>query len=154
MMEYNRTGVHVRAAPAYTLEDYKEALEMDGREFNSYRMYGGEKELLERIWFTGDQRCTPGVLMFFRHVRLQRYQSFYGQERIYGTLAACEGGISLYYARASPWTRYRQEMVLGGNGRHDIRCNPYRARKDIPVEEIVILGEALRMAGADIQLVK
>ena len=149
LMEYTSIRLYVIKSPAYTADEWAEA----SGEHEMYGQFGGEAALLERKWYAGDCLCTPGTLMFFREVNRQGYESFYGAEHVYGPLAAAEGGISMYYASRSPWTRYRLEVIFGGNGRWDIRHNPYGARKDIPVEEIVLLGETLRVAGAEARFI-
>ena len=174
MMEHNNIGVKINKTPVYTEEDWENYA--SNYEYAKYypEQYARNgttlKDLLEsRKWYAGDCFCYPGTLLFFWKVGERLYDSFmrnlamekmkknnYPMKNcfvIYGSLAASEGGISLYYNDYLPWTEYRSKMVLGGNGRGDIRYNPYKARKDVSFEEIVILAETLRMEGADFEIV-
>ncbi len=174
MMENNRFGVNIIKSPAYTMEDWEEYLEDKNNPSYFNDRYNRcdknlEKLIEDRDWLAGNGFCYPGTLMFFHKVNNRNYRSFALEFKfekykkigmvpkghgIYGSLAACEGGITLYYNDFLPWVEYRSRMVMGGNNRGDIRYNPYRSRKDVSFEEIVILAETLRMEGAEFEIVK
>lgn len=71
----------------------------------------------------------------------------------YRVLFAAEGGIHMEYAKYLPWYKLRNYFRWYSSDRVDTRgVNTYRQRRDLSVEEIVILHEFLKSEGADVSV--
>lgn len=140
--------VEVIRAPPYQYDNYKDFLDNE----RCHSRLEVKKCVDSRQWGTYDGSCQPSCLIFFD--RCRQYTSFYSpDEPPYYTLAAAEGGICAYYYHQLPWSKLRPAIVDGGNGYHDTRGHTaYRARKDLPYEEIIVLIEALKKEGAIIKV--
>lgn len=103
----------------------------------------------ERKWWTGDSYCSQTASLFME--KSENYSCLYGGR--YYPLSAAEGGICMRYASTLPWNKIRKYMYNHGNGYHDTRGHKsYYPRKDLPLEEIVILREALLFQGAKVNV--
>jgi hypothetical protein len=141
MMERQYISVEVLKAPQYTSQEYEELVK--------HPVLPHIQELIDlRIWETADRRSSPSAEIFYK--KCQKYASLYSpNSQPYYSLAACEGGINLFYAASLPWAKLRPDMIDHSNGYHDIRGhNKYTIRRDVPYEEIVVLIEVLKKEGA------
>jgi hypothetical protein len=124
---------------------------------------------LSNEWFTFDQDPSPAAQQFF-----DKSSTLYSIGNIdpnneydkhkYRRLDASGGGISMEYANNLPWQALREHIrfnshqypgggVFSSGGYTDTRgWNTYNQRKDLSVEEIIILHEFLKAEGAEVEL--
>lgn len=151
IMEQPRMSIRVIRAPVYCIDtdDSEDSVEYE----EIYKKRDDDKKLVrERVWGTYDAYATPSAQIFFK--KCEKYHSYYCHgEQPYYTLAACGGGISMYYLQNLPWSDLRPLLMSSGNRYHDIRGqDQYSPYKDTPYEEIIVLYEALKKEGAEVTI--
>jgi hypothetical protein len=109
-----------------------------------------------RVWSTENHHWSPAAKEF-----INRSSSLYSlgndistNKYRYHVLFAAEGGIHMEYAKYLPWYKLRNFFRWYSGGRIDTRgVDTYRQRRDLSVEEIVILHEFLKSEGADVKVI-
>ena len=111
------------------------------------------EEIKNRIWYTKDCKFSKPVELFFKST--SKLYSYNLNENSFYPLAACEGGIFLSDYMKGPWHQYkRKTMFISIYSRlyAEIKGqNKYGTNNDVSIEEIIILEEALKHAGAEIE---
>ena len=113
--------------------------------------------IADRAWSTENYKWSSAAEVF-----INRSSSLYslGNDTLtkkyrYNKLFAAEGGIHMDYAQYLPWYKLRNYFRWYSGGRVDTRgVDTYSQRRDLSVEEIVVLHEFLKSEGADVRVLK
>lgn len=154
MMHWNTFKVKVLKSPAY-----------DKSQFSSEIHPTRVKQLEDRIWYTRDGCASLPACAFFEtstdYMCLGNVPDDFTGYTIYETkdrkaqyekLYAHEGGIAMNFIRMMPWYTITQIFLPHSLGYCDVRGHDtYDIRRDVPIEELVVLAAALRYEGAEIE---
>jgi hypothetical protein len=113
------------------------------------------KSIVDRKWFTHDGEISPSTQLFFDNCK--KYKSYYCNDgsSVYHKLFSSGGGIDLVYMDKKGMKHWRDIKYNLGfiTSYSDLSgSSSYFPTKDIPYEEVVVLAEALRKEGAEIEL--
>jgi hypothetical protein len=156
MMHYSKFRVNVLKAPVYDMSQFTTS------ELRPARL----KELEDRTWCTKDGCASLPACAFFETSsdfmclgnlpdKFDGYTLFIptGHNMQYDILYSCEGGISMRFTAHMPWYNITQALLGHGLGYCDVRGHDtYNVRKDVPIEELVVLAAALKHEGAEIEV--
>jgi len=142
-----------------------ETLHLAERQTYKIKVHDGPPYFKINEWYTYDQDASLAAQQFFN-----KSSTLYSIGNIdprneynkhkYHQLSAAGGGISMTYANNLPWQtlrkyihQYSNGVLFSSGGYTDTRgWNTYDQRKDLSVEEIVILHEFLKAEGAKVEL--
>ncbi len=110
-----------------------------------------QREHLLRRWYTRNGSFSSPTDHFLDRLK-NHYTSFYG--RTFTRLCKLEGGVDAKYIKHLPWGNIHQALqsprFIGWDYEWDTRSHhSYHSSPKLPVEELVVLEEALKAEGAD-----
>ena len=136
------------------------------RQTYKIKVFQGPPYTEDRTWFTKDHNHSTSAKTFCERSKILYSLGNIDQDSKYKyqyfQLGAAEGGINMRYANQLPWQPVRSHVRYGpfqyrgyanSCGYLDVRGhNTYDQRKDLSVEEVVVLYEFLKTEGADVRI--